>query len=69
MEKVKRIRKKDSARLVENVIPGVVKKNAKRLTSEGDHSELPNKKRLVSYSSQEHDYLMVEAVVQPCQQQ
>ena len=70
VEKVKRIRKKDSAQLVENVIPGAVKKkNAKRLASEGDHSELPNKKRLVSYSSQEHDYLMVEAVVQPRQQQ
>ena len=72
VEKVKRIRKKDSARLVENVengIPRVVKKNAKRLASEGDHSELPNKKSLVSYSGQEHDYLMVEAVVQPRQQQ
>ena len=67
VEKVKRIRKKDSARLVENVIPGVVKKNAKRLASEGDYSELPNKKRLLSYSGQEHDYLMVEAVVQPRQ--
>ena len=46
VEKVKRIRKKYSARLVENVIPGVVKKNAKRLASEGDHSELPNKKKV-----------------------
>ena len=48
---------------MENIIPKVVKKNTKRLASEGDHSELPNKKRLVSYSGQEHDYLMVEAVV------
>ena len=69
VEKVKRIRKKDCARLVENIIPGVVKKNAKRLASEGDHSELPNKKRLVSYSGQELDYLMVEVVVQLRQQQ
>ena len=30
VEKVKRIRKKDSARLVENVIPGIVKKKCKK---------------------------------------
>ena len=69
MEKVKRIRKKDHARLVENVIPRVVKKNSKRLASEGDHSELPSKKRLVSCFGQEYNILMVEVMEQPCQQQ
>ena len=69
VEKVKRIRKKDHARLVENVIPRVVKKNTKRLASEGDHSELPSKKRLVSCFGQEYNILMVEVVEQPCQQQ
>ena len=48
VEKVKRIRKKDHAQLVENVTPRVVKKSTKRLAFEGDHSELPNKKRMVS---------------------
>ena len=67
MEKVKRITEKYNARLVENVIPGVV--YAKRLAYERDHSELPNKKRLVSHFGQEHDYLIVEVVVQPHQQQ
>ena len=48
VEKVKRVRKKAYARQVENATPRVVKKNTKRLASEGDYSELPNKKRLVS---------------------
>ena len=62
VEKVKIIRKKNHARLVENIIPKVVKKNTKRLALEGDHSELPKKKRLVSCFGQEHNILMVEAV-------
>ena len=48
VEKAKRVRKKAHARLVENATPRVVIKNTKRLASEGDYSELPNKKRLVS---------------------
>ena len=47
---------------MENIIPKVVKKNTKRLALEGDHSELPKKKRLVSCFGQEHNILMVEAV-------
>ena len=54
---------------MENVIPRVVKKNTKRLASEGDHNELPSKKRLVSCFGQEHNILMMEVVEQPCQQQ
>ena len=48
VEKAKRVRKKAHAWLVENATPRVVIKNTKRLASEGDYSELPNKKRLVS---------------------
>ena len=63
------MRKKAHARLVENATPRVVIKNTKRLASEGDFSELPNKKRLVSSFSRDQNILMVEAAEQPCQQQ
>ena len=68
VEKVKRTRKKCQARPIENVVPRGVK-NTKRLASEVDCSELPCKKRLVSHSGHELSDLMVEAVVQPRQQQ
>ena len=68
VEKVKRTRKKDHARLIENVAPRGVK-IAKRLAPEVDYSELPCKRRLVSHSGHELSNSMVEAVVQPRQQQ
>ena len=69
VEKAKRVRKKAHARQVGNATPRVVTKNTKRLASEGDFSELPNKKRLVSCFSRDQNILMVEAAEQPCQQQ
>ena len=68
VEKVKRTRKKCHARPTENVAPKGVK-NTKMLASKVDCSELPCKKRLVFHSGHELSDLMVEAVVQPCQQQ
>ena len=68
VEKVKRTRKKCHARPIENVVPRGVK-NIKRLASEVDYSELPCKRRLVSRSGHELSNLMMEVVVQPCQQQ
>ena len=53
---------------MENVSPRV-KKNIKRLASEVDYSELPSKKRLVSHFGHELNNLMVEAMLQPRQQQ
>ena len=68
LEKTKRVRRKNHASPLEHVGPRGVK-NSKRLASEIDCSELPSKKRQVSHSSFEPNILMVEAVVQPRQQQ
>ena len=67
VEKAKRVRKKALTRQVGNATPRVVTKNTKMLASEGDFSELPNKKRLVSSFSWDQNILMVEAAEQPCQ--
>ena len=68
VEKAKRVRKKAHAWQVGNATPTVVTKNTKRLAFEGDFSELPNKKRLVSCFSWDQNILMVEATEQPRQQ-
>ena len=68
LEKLKRVRKKGRVSLVENVGPRGVK-NTKRLASEVDCSELPGKKRQIYHSDHELNNLIVEAVVQPRQQQ
>ena len=60
VEKAKRVRKKAHAWLVENATPRVVIKNTKILASEGDYSELPTKKILVSCFGQDQNILMVE---------
>ena len=65
VEKAKRVRKKAHAQQVKNATPRVVTKNTKRLASEGNFSELPNKKRLVSCFGQGQNILMVEVAEQP----
>ena len=69
VEKAKRVKKKAHGQLVEIATPRVVIKNTKRSTSEGDYSELPTKKRLVSCFGQDQNILMVEVAEQPHLQQ
>lgn len=67
-DKAKRVRKKSHACHVESVSPRE-KKVTKRLASEVDCNELPSKKRLVSHFDHELKNLMVEAELQPRQNQ